>query len=479
MNSIMKNQHGFTLVQVLIVIVAVSIAATVAIKMLQQGSAEARRIETLTTVQEVQRAISGDVRLKNQSDFGFVGDMGRVPQSFQELITNTTNSPNWKGPYLPKNFTEETSNPFVDAWGNALLYDNQTGQIGVDPKSAGNVPIVIPEPFEEVNQILYGSIEGYIVDKYNNPPKKGHRRHILVFMEPINDNQNWPQITYNLDRDRRIFHMERVYHLYHPVWNSLWKFCDAQDVGRDWWRSGWVWKRNPNDNDADDDDYEQDEHGNSRRFDPHFVNFWLYFILPNEYVQDFLKVKVFIHPDRYGYYHMDNIPVKPYIITCYNDLLEMSVKDYVVIPSNKVVKKNFRFDTLFPGYQAPPDTSSQPAPSRDMAYYLTFNGNLIIDGFSDDDIKLGNSGQSPISINKMKVDWSDSRGYQRLRKIYINNVKVFEGWANANSTIDITNTVINPQSSNIPVRFEFGLSLSGKRLDLEFTMTDNSKKEYK
>jgi hypothetical protein len=176
---------------------------------------------------------------------------------------------------------------------------------------------------------------------------------------------------------------------------------------------------------------------------------------------------------------MDNIPVKPYIITCYNDLLEMSIKDYVVIPSSKVVKKNFRFDTLFPGYQAPPDTSSQQPPSRDMAYYLTVNGNLDIDGFSDDDIVLTNSGQSPIFIDKMKVDWSDSRGYQRLRKIYINNVKVFEGWANANSTLDITDTVINPQASNIPVRFEFGWFLSGKRLNLEFTMTDRSKKEYK
>ena len=479
MYTFLKNQKGFTLVQILIAVVAVSIMATVAIKLMQQGSAESRRVDTLTTVQEFQRAIYGDVRLKGQTEFGFVGDMGRLPQSLEELITNTTNDPKWKGPYLPKDFLEDNSNPLVDGWGNSLLYDNQTGQIIADPKSVGDVPLAIPEPFEDVNQILYGGIEGYIFDKYNNSPRKGHRRHILIFMEPINDNQNWPPIVYDINRDMRIFHMERIYSLYHPVWNALIRFTDNQDVGRNWWRNGWVWKRNPNDNEADDDEFETDEHGSTRRFDPHFVNFWTHFILPNEYIQDFLKVKVFIHPDKYGYYHMDNIPVKPYIITCYYDLLEMSIKEYVIIPSNKTVRKDFRFDALFPGYQAPPDTTGQQPPSQDMAYYLTINGNLNIDGFSDDDVTLGNTGQSPIVINKMKVDWTNSRGYERLRKIYINNVKVYEGWANGGSTIDITNTTIPAQASGIPVRFEFGFYLGGKRLELEFTMTDNSKKEFK
>ena len=203
MKKLLCSNRGFTLIQVVVAIVGLAIAATVALKVTSQGTTEGRKIESITRIHDIQRAIGGDERIKNATDFGFVGDFGRLPTSLDELTVDN-GDPNWNGPYLTFDFVgnNTSSGLLVDAWGNDIEYDNTTGELGLSEASVGEVPIIIPAPYENIEEILFGSIEGSIIDKFNNPPKKGDRKNLLIFMEPIIDENNWPPIVYDPVRDR-------------------------------------------------------------------------------------------------------------------------------------------------------------------------------------------------------------------------------------------------------------------------------------
>ncbi len=83
MHTFINSKRGFTLVQLVVVIVGMALAATVAVKVTEQGEAEAKKISSIKLIQDVQRSIYGDLRLKDQTEFGFVGDMGRLPATLE------------------------------------------------------------------------------------------------------------------------------------------------------------------------------------------------------------------------------------------------------------------------------------------------------------------------------------------------------------------------------------------------------------
>ena len=198
MKKLIRSQNGFTFVQVLISVVVLAIAATVALKVSTQGTTEAKIIESIEEILDLQRAIYGDTRLADQTDVGFVGDLGRLPTSLEELIENINDDPLWDGPYVESDFTDEDFAALLDAWGNLYDYDNTSGQITIAPESVGDEPILIPEQITDVDKILYGNIQGSIRDMFNNQPKIGDRKHILIWMEPIFDENNWPELIQNI-----------------------------------------------------------------------------------------------------------------------------------------------------------------------------------------------------------------------------------------------------------------------------------------
>ncbi|MFC1730224.1 hypothetical protein ACFL6I_07785 [candidate division KSB1 bacterium] len=478
----LRNERGFTLIYLVAILVAVSVVAAVAVKVIDQSIAEARKIQSINEIQDIQRAIYGDERLRDQTEFGFVGDMGRLPTSLDELLVRPEGADgnNWNGPYLQSDFVEDPGDLLVDQWGNLYEYDPITGQIGLSENSIGDEPIYIPEPFENIEEMLYGGIEGSIVDSLGNPPMKGDRRHILVWMEPINT-EEWPAITFDTDRDMAIFHMERGWLFHHPFLNAILVWSDPIDHGRSHWRWGWRWCPPGHDPDIDDDSY--DDHlpqfwppGHSRRFDPHFHNFWTLFTEIREYYDEFIKIKVFIHPDRYGDYAAEEIPVKPYIITAYHDVLEMSLKRYVVIEPDEKATVNFRFPSIFPGYDIPVEDPPPPGggdPPEDMAAALSVTGDLAINGFIDNGVMLGNSGTQPIEIDEIRVSWSNSSAFQRVLSIRINNNQKWTGREKSGNLLNISDTTIMP-GDNVPLNFIFNRNLSGRLLELEFHMKDGS-----
>ena len=475
MKKLIRSQNGFTFVQVLISVVVLAIAATVALKVSTQGTTEAKIIESIEEILDLQRAIYGDTRLADQTDFGFVGDLGRLPTSLEELIENINDDPLWDGPYVKSDFTDEDFAALLDAWGNLYDYDNTSGQITIAPESVGDEPILIPEQITDVDKILYGNIQGSLRDMFDNQPKIGDRKHILIWMEPIFDENNWPELIQNIERDKLIFHFDRSWHNFHSAWNVLHWFSESTDRGRDHWKTDWEWRDEDEDDDDDDHEDEFDNEGKKNRFDEHFPDYWKHFVHEHDFDQDFLSIKVFIHPDKQGNYSLEKIPIRPYIITAYHDKLEMSVKQYVIIRPNRTAGVSFKFNDIFPGYHVVEDEEENGSEDiSPMADRLEVESDFIIDSTTEDDITLSNESDSAITINEMKVKWSDSSNSQKVKSISINGVEVWSGSKRSNQTINIDDTVISSGAENIPVTLEFSTNLGDRTFELTFVMSDGT-----
>ena len=132
-----QDDRGFTLLELVVVIAVIGIlAAAVAPSVLQQVM-EARVSGTREEVEAISRAIIG---APAQSQFGFAGDIGRLPSSLQELAapgglpafsTDTVRNiaMGWRGPYI--NAGTSASDFLSDAFGRA--YTLSAGQV----RSAG------------------------------------------------------------------------------------------------------------------------------------------------------------------------------------------------------------------------------------------------------------------------------------------------------------------------------------------------------
>ena len=120
---------GVTLLELLVVLMILSIILTAAVKTwdvtLERGRAEttSRKLNQLVSV------IVGDpdyIVAGRRADFGFVGDMGRLPDNLGELVVAPPASPPesscWRGPYIRSTFNESSDGYRMDGWGDAIVY---------------------------------------------------------------------------------------------------------------------------------------------------------------------------------------------------------------------------------------------------------------------------------------------------------------------------------------------------------------------
>jgi prepilin-type N-terminal cleavage/methylation domain-containing protein len=129
---------GFTLIELVVVLAVIGILAASVTPAVVQRIVDARIAATAAEARALHEAIVGD---HTQSRFGFVGDMGRLPGSFQELVqrgslpahtTNTRRSVGmgWRGPYI--NIGASPNDYLLDAFGRPYT-GASTGQV----RSAG------------------------------------------------------------------------------------------------------------------------------------------------------------------------------------------------------------------------------------------------------------------------------------------------------------------------------------------------------
>lgn len=133
------HPKGFTVIELLMVMLLVGILAVVAVDVVSDTTSESRFEETVNRLKQIQNAMIGDPNLKEggaRTSFGYLGDVGGIPTAGQGLAALTTNPGvpvagyainstvrfgiGWNGPYLSggNSGTDYTT----DLWGNALVY---------------------------------------------------------------------------------------------------------------------------------------------------------------------------------------------------------------------------------------------------------------------------------------------------------------------------------------------------------------------
>jgi len=163
-----SRKNGFTLIEMILVIVIMGIISTIAMKSLQ-SSTEQRRFETTTAEMDaLARAIVGDERLVSggvRSDFGYVGDIGSLPANLSALIANPGGYATWKGPYFRIDFNENTGDYQRDAWNDSYTY---TG--GVTIASSGGGSVITKQFANTAAYLTANTISGMVRDIDLAPP---------------------------------------------------------------------------------------------------------------------------------------------------------------------------------------------------------------------------------------------------------------------------------------------------------------------
>ncbi len=163
----MKTQHGFSLVELLILIVVIGVMAAIAMQSMTVTVEDTRRLQTERKLEAVVDAIVGD-REKMQdgfrSDFGYVGDVGAFPPSLAALYTNPGLAL-WNGPYVHVDHASDTSSFRTDGWGRAFSYSG-----GLTVASTGNGSAITKKLCDSTADYLLNTVIGAIRDKNDSTP---------------------------------------------------------------------------------------------------------------------------------------------------------------------------------------------------------------------------------------------------------------------------------------------------------------------
>ena len=163
------SEKGFTLIEVLLVIIVIGIMAAVAFKSMDVALDNSRWDATTQEMEKLSWAIAGNPDLFAngvRSDFGYVGDVGSLPPNLDALVTNPGGYATWMGPYLRNDFTQNPNDYKTDAWGNLYTY---TGGVTVASGGSGSNPIT-KQFANRIADLTSNTVKGVVTDGQGNSP---------------------------------------------------------------------------------------------------------------------------------------------------------------------------------------------------------------------------------------------------------------------------------------------------------------------
>jgi prepilin-type N-terminal cleavage/methylation domain-containing protein len=183
--AVRGRARGITLLELLVVLMILSIILTAAVKTwdvtLERGRAETtwRKLNQLAT------AIVGDpdyIVAGQRADFGFVGDVGRLPDSLRELVVwpYSLDNSRWRGPYIRSTFNESPEAFRIDGWGDTIIWGKRryNSNDSLWLRSRGGRGYVDPSRWQTVylpynwSDLTNNTISGQVVDIRGDLPTK-------------------------------------------------------------------------------------------------------------------------------------------------------------------------------------------------------------------------------------------------------------------------------------------------------------------
>lgn len=171
--------RGFTLIELVAVILIVAVLGTIAVQKLAPVSRTVKIEETKQEMQRLSRAVVGNPDLYNvgvRSDFGYVGDVGSLPPNLDALYSNPGYA-TWNGPYV-ENVSAQSPDDFKkDAWQSDYIFS------GIAISSVGSGETLETKLAGSVDQILCNQVSGNVYDYDGTPPGTDYDDSVAVRLE--------------------------------------------------------------------------------------------------------------------------------------------------------------------------------------------------------------------------------------------------------------------------------------------------------
>lgn len=176
----MHSSRGYSLIEIIIVVVILGILASVSIRALRSADETARFEETRTKLQHLAEATAGSPSATGDagSDFGFIGDNGTLPTSVNDLFENPGGWGTWNGPYIEDRVHGGGARYFaVDGWGAAIV------RSGVEYVSTGSGSTVSYPFGTGSDDLLYNPVTITITDIDLTPPGPDYKDSLVATIE--------------------------------------------------------------------------------------------------------------------------------------------------------------------------------------------------------------------------------------------------------------------------------------------------------
>ncbi len=185
-----NNQKGFTLIELVLIILLIGIIASVAVRNMSSSVNTAQYEHTKQELDQLAYALVGNPHVYtngSRTDFGYVGDVGALPPTLEGLFQNPGGYTSWNGPYITNGTTDNDYTK--DAWNVAYVL----GATSISSTGSGST---IDKEFSPSSAaLLSNNLFGYIIDASGQAPGTIYKDSLTVQMKYPNGSGGYNTIS--------------------------------------------------------------------------------------------------------------------------------------------------------------------------------------------------------------------------------------------------------------------------------------------